>query len=50
MGNSNGKDKSNKLNNEEEYMRMLKRRRQRALEKHEKEAHDKGKAYQELQR
>ena len=50
MGGGSSREKSDKSisQSEEEYLRMLKRRRQRAAEMHEKESHMKGKAYQEL--
>lgn len=47
MGGGNSKEKATQLN-EDEYLRMLKRRRQRAAEMHQKESHQRGKAYQEL--
>ena len=45
-GNSSSREKSQV--NEEEYLRMLKRRRQRAADIAHKESHQRGKAYQEL--
>jgi len=51
MGGGNSKDKStSSANTQDEYWRMLKQRRQRAAEQHEKESHMRGKAYQELQK
>ena len=47
MGGKESKEKSSNLN-EDEYLRMLKRRRQRAADIHQKESHMRGKAYQEL--
>jgi len=47
MGGNASKEKSGNLN-EDEYLRMLKRRRQRAADIHQKESHMRGKAYQEL--
>ena len=48
MGGNNSKLKA--AQHEDEYLRMLKRRRDRTAEMHQKESHMQGKAYQELKK
>lgn len=48
MGGGNSKPKATQ--HEDEYLRMLKRRRDRTAEMHQKESHMQGKAYQELKK
>ena len=45
-----GSSGANATYNQDEYLKMLKRRRQRAARQHEEESTQRGKAYEELKK